>query len=254
MQIVKAIKTPLKRPRVEGRQISMSNAMALAGHGLTLTEKRIMMLAITKIKHTQKWDGVSSPEVHLTAKEYAETFNVDMQTAYDQLKDSAIKLKTRIIKFHGTCERGNRTTTHMSWVGHITYEPVNTWVKLGFYYKIVPHLLDLGVVYTKYSLEQTTALRSQYSWRLYELLMKFQKTGKANFPIEQFCNAMELTDKQRSDFNYVRRRVIEPAIRELTQKNNLVINLEIEKSGVKVKMLKFTFSQNPQRTIFEDAS
>ena len=101
--------------------------------------------------------------------------------------------------------------------------------------------------FTKYKLQQATALRSAYSWRLLELLMKFESTGWAQYSIEDFATAMDATDKQRADFAKLRTKIIEPAIKELTQKDGWIIAWEpIRKGSRKVVAIKFTFSRDPQ--------
>ena len=47
----------------------------------------------------------------------------------------------------------------------------------------------------------------------------------------------------------MRRRVIEPALKELREKDNMEINLELVKAGRKVTDLCFTFQPNPQRKL-----
>ena len=49
-----------------------------------------------------------------------------------------------------------------------------------------------------------------------------------------------------SDFGQVKRRIIDPAVKELTQKDGWLIQWEPVKAGRKVKSLRFTFMRNPQ--------
>ena len=57
---------------------------------------------------------------------------------------------------------------------------------------------------------------------------------------------MDLPPSYQKDFGAIRRRVIEPAIEELVEKDNLIITLELIKSGRKVIGLDFKFKDNPQ--------
>jgi plasmid replication initiation protein len=61
---------------------------------------------------------------------------------------------------------------------------------------------------------------------------------------------MEATEKQQSDFNNIKRRIIEPAIKELTEKDNWIIKWQPIKSGRKVTALRFDFERNPQERLF----
>ena len=90
------------------------------------------------------------------------------------------------------------------------------------------------------------SLRSVYSWRLLELLTRFESTGTAEYTIEDFCASMEATEKQAADFAAVRRKIIEPAVKELTEKDGWLIQWQPIKAGRKVKALRFTFMRDPQ--------
>ena len=74
----------VERPAGE-RWVTMSNALTRAGHGLTLAEKRIVAAAVSKLDSRKALPPGEVPRTKLTAMEYAETFGVDMNTAYDQL-------------------------------------------------------------------------------------------------------------------------------------------------------------------------
>lgn len=61
---------------------------------------------------------------------------------------------------------------------------------------------------------------------------------------------MEATDSYKANFSLLRQRVIEPAIRELTEKDNWLIQWETIKQGRKVVSIKFKFERNPQGNLF----
>ena len=61
---------------------------------------------------------------------------------------------------------------------------------------------------------------------------------------------MDATEKQRADFNNIKRRMIEPAVKELTEKDGWLIQWEAVKAGRKVKAIRFNFMRNPQGSLF----
>ena len=63
---------------------------------------------------------------------------------------------------------------------------------------------------------------------------------------------MEATEKQRADFGKIRTKIIEPAVKELTEKDGWLIQWETVKAGRKVKSLRFTFMRNPQGSLFNE--
>lgn len=60
---------------------------------------------------------------------------------------------------------------------------------------------------------------------------------------------MEATEKQRTNFAAVRRKIIEPAVKELTEKDGWLIEWETIKAGRKVRGLRFNFIRNPQGSL-----
>ncbi|WP_431733691.1 replication initiation protein, partial [Kingella kingae] len=49
--------------------------------------------------------------------------------------------------------------------------------------------------------------------------------------IEEFWHAMEATESYRANFQLLRKRVIEPAIKELTEKDNWLSTCESREHG-----------------------
>src|SRR5512135_1489482 len=86
--------TDLERSGGE-RWVTMSNALTRAGHGLTLAEKRIVAAAVSKLDSRRMLKPGEVPRTKITAAEYAETFSVDLDTAYNQLQGAAKTLYNR---------------------------------------------------------------------------------------------------------------------------------------------------------------
>ena len=57
---------------------------------------------------------------------------------------------------------------------------------------------------------------------------------------------MEATATHRRSFGETRRKIIDPAIKELTEKDGWLINWQPIKSGRRVTQLRFDFKKDPQ--------
>ena len=239
--------------------ITMSNALTRAGHTLTLAEKRIVMLAVSKLnplKLVPAAASVSPPCTKITAIEYAETFDVDMDTAYRQLETAAKHLYNRSIMFFEPAHKRNGkpikpARSIMRWVGRATYQEGEAWIELAWWPEILPHLMGIKKNFTEYQLKQVNALRSIHSWRLLELLTRFKSTGWAEYTIEDFVVSMEATEKQKTDFGKARTQIIEPAIKELCEKDGWLIDWKPIKAGRKVKAVRFEFKREAQHDLFK---
>lgn len=233
------------------RWVSMTNALVRAGHGLTLSEKRLVACAASKLDSKKKLLPGNIPVTKITAAEYAEVFEVDSDTAYNQLKSAADKLFNREITFYQRVSRlrdnqVNRRKIKMRWVGKAIYNPGEGMVELHWWPDVLPHLTGLSKKFTTYQLQQTSALRSAYSWRLLEMLTQFESSGWAEYDIDDFTTAMDATDKQKQDFAAIRRKIIEPSVKELSEKDGWLIQWKPIRSGRKVIALRFQFERDPQ--------
>lgn len=232
-------------------QVNMSNALTRCAHGLSLAEKRIVAACIAKTDQMPNMTHVRERGawlVRLSAADYAETFGVDSDTAYDQLQDASEKLFTRYIRTTRQTRKG-LVEYKFRWVGGVKYHKGEGWVELDWWHEVVPHLFGLRSEFTSYKLRQASALRSAYSWRLFEVLQSWQGTGRYQPTIEEFCLAMDVPEAYTKDFTDIRRRVIEPAVTELIQKNNMLITWATQKAGRKVIGLDFKFTLNPQQKL-----
>ena len=240
----------LDRPAGE-RWVTMSNALTRAGHGLTLAEKRVIAWAVATLDSRQVLKPGEVPTTRISAMEFAAEFKVDNDTAYDQLQAAAKALYNRSITFYEPAHKRNGkplppTKVQMRWVGEAKYQAGEGWIELAWWPKLLPHLTGLKKQFTSYQLQQASALRSVYSWRLLELLERFKSTGRAEYTIEDFAASMDATEKQRADFAALRRKMIEPAVKELTEKDGWLIQWTPIKAGRRVAGVRFSFMRNPQ--------
>lgn len=232
-------------------QVNMSNALTRAAHGLSLAEKRIIAACIAKTDQIPNMTQVRQRGawlVRLSAADYAETFSVDINTAYEQLHDASENLFKRHIRTTRKTRKGIEEYKFV-WVGGVRYHKGEGWVELDWFHEVVPHLFGLRREFTSYKLKQASALRSSYSWRLFELLQSWAEQGRYQPTIDEFYLAMDVPEKYKKDFSDIRRRVIEPAVTELIQKNNLLITWTTQNAGRKVVGLDFKFQPNPQQSL-----
>ena len=217
------------------RFINMSNALARSAQGLTLSEKRVVSMALAKTDSIPAKDAALAQfrngwTVHLTAEEYAKEFGISDDVAYVQLKDAADNLIRRHVRTMMETVRGLKEIK-TNWCGQCIYHHGEGWVEISFTPQIAPHLLGLRSQFVSYKLKQASALRSIYSWRLFECLQSWGSKGKWSPSIEDFMHAMDVPDSYQKDFANLRIRVIEPALKELREKDNQIIEMTLKKAG-----------------------
>ena len=150
--------------------VVISNYIVRSAQTLNLVEKRILMAGVAKL-------GGVNGEIKLSAKEYAETYDVDIRTAYNELKSAVGTLMKRTLSWQITDGKkiGTRTTI---WVQGYDYFKDEGYVKFKFSEYVFPFLFELEREFTKYQLKQAAALRSIHSWRLLELFEQMRGNDK----------------------------------------------------------------------------
>jgi plasmid replication initiation protein len=248
-----ALKTyPARAKKTEnpgGLSVNMSNSLTNAAHRLTLSEKRIMMFAISKIDSRrsigrfEKDDGL---KVVIPALEYAKLFKIERHTAYVELKESVEKLYGRSISFKSAkkTEGGE-----VRWITDKYYSDGEGWCEIKINGSVLPALMELHTKFVSYKLQQASALRSVYSWRLLELLTQFKRNGWRQDKIADFVHAIGAKETYSSNFAQLRRWVIEPAVKELTEKDGWQIKWDPIKEGRKVVAIRFDFKRSPQQSL-----
>lgn len=251
--ITKAITQPdsYETP-IDERHVNMSNALTRSAHRMGLAQKRIVALAIAKNDSIQAAHLIEGQRhgwlIRITANDYATTYDVGIEKAYEQLKASIDALMTttwEIIEENGK----RRSITKGTWLFWAKYHEGQGMIDMAFHPIIAPHLLGLRQQFVTYQLKKVAALRSIYSWRLYECLQSWKETGKWNVSVEDFKKIMQVPDSYNRSFGLTNQWIIKPAIAELMEKQNMTISCKTLKTGRVVTDLEFRFEDNPQQSL-----
>lgn len=70
--------------------------------------------------------------------------------------------------------------------------------------------------------------------------------GWLSISLGDFHHAMEIPDSYKKTFGLLRERVIEPAVKELTEKDNWIIKWNPLKKGRKIVRIQFWFQKDDQ--------
>ncbi|MBN3780497.1 replication initiation protein [Burkholderia sp. Ac-20345] len=249
------------------RSVTIKNELVRRIQIMKLSEKRLLALAIAKCNPKLKIlkDRALRPDpstgdapgwtIRVTAQEFMEAYpSIEAKHAYSELKKAAENLfDCRIEWDEEVSERGKKITKRrvVRWI----YEKIDTttagWLDIKFSPSIAPYLLGIENEFTKYKLRHAADLRSIYSWRLLEILAQYRDTGFVTITYDDFCQAVGAPDSCVKDSGQLRRRVIEPAVKELQEKNGIAIDWEaVKPSGRKVTGFRFKFKPDPQGRLF----
>ncbi len=221
--------------------MTKANSLIEASYTLTLNEQRLILACTAKIDSLKPLRNDNYFD--LLADDFCDLFGVDPKNVYKQLEEAANKLYERDIR-----KIDGQKKKRMRWVYSAEYFPGEGKIRLGFSPEIIPYLTLLHRQFTSYPLEDIAGLQSTYHYRLYEMLMRFQDTKLLVMSVEEFRARIVLEDKY-ARFSNLKARVIEPAVKEISQKTPIEVTWRAIKKGNSVKNLEFKFKEKPQLSL-----
>lgn len=234
IRIIWSSRKNVRNKMLQNSLVRKDNRIINACYQLTLNEQRLILTAIAKVKY-----GAKIPrEIDIEAHEFLQAFpDIGEKNVHMALQEAVDKLFERVIRVEDPIKKKK-----FRWISAATtYKQGDGKVGFNFSPEIIPYLEDLHDKFTKYRLGDVSGLKSTYSIRLFEMLTQFETTGIVLVDVDKFKERMGVEDKYK-DFIDLKRRVIDPAVKELNAKSTLNINYKIERERKTAKKLVFLFS------------
>src|SRR5699024_8077291 len=224
--------------------VTQSNRLIEAKHthSLTLREQKIILTFVSMIQPNDKDFKIYS----LSVKEFYKLFNLKGREHYTHIKRIIKKLMEKTIEIPR--EDGGYLITH--WATHVEYIAGKAVIEFSFHPKLKPYLLQLKRTFTSYKLTNILSLGSYYSIRFYEILKKWERTGKWEANIGYLKELLGITQKSYNVYGNLKNRIIKPSIEELNSQTDLKVTFEEIKKGRRVVKIVFRIRQ-VRRNIFE---
>lgn len=229
--------------------VTKSNDLVRASYTLTLNEQRLILGCLATLDPRKPMpktpDGDIKP-IRVTVDEFSATYEIsDRSTAYEALRDASDRLYERDVR---TFDAKGKARGRFRWVQAVTYHKGQGYVEVTFSQNVAPYVTLLHREFTSYMLKQVSKVNSIYAIRMFELLMQFKSTGMLLLGLDEFKRLLALDDKY-DRFSNLKLRVIDPAIKELTNKANLEIRWTAIRDKRRVTSLRFDFKENPQAAL-----
>ena len=217
-----------------------SNKVVEASYMLSLAEQRVLLCCIAQIDST----GVLTEDYRfeVTVLEFAKLIGIDnLANTYRDLKVASEKLYERSVIIENPYQDNLKITQLKTrWISSIYYIPGEGKVVLCFAAGIIPYLSQLSREFTQYKLTHVTRFESVYSIRLYELLAQWLSSGEREIEIDWFKRQFQVDDKYSRVVD-LKKRVIEPAIKEINEYSNFWVTFEQRKRGRTITHFNFQF-------------
>ncbi|MEH0152918.1 replication initiation protein [Limibacter armeniacum] len=225
---------------IENRVVKKSNRLVNAQdtRPMTAIERKLILFSITEAKSENKGRYHSE----FTVQEFFGRKNIGKQQ-YDSIRKAAETLmQTQIRMDVGDVDSGNHKMDLINLFERFKADQQSGKVRVEFTQTISQHIQKVKSNYTTYLYHNVSKLRSDFAIRIYELLSQ----GLGKYPHRDF-SLDELKGKlgimgvtSYENFANLKRRVLEPACKEITEKSDIEASWKVlKKSGRKVTHVRF---------------
>lgn len=191
-------------------------------NSLTLLEQKIILYTISRIKpDTKEFDFVP-----FDIKEFAAVIGIETEAStYPRVKAAITKLASRVMWLKSI----DKETT-VRWIdkAEINKRQGKVYIKLDNDLK--PYLIGLYGNFTQFPLHSIVRMKSKYGIMLYEILRAYYHKGHIlKFNIDDIKERLDCTSYE--NFTNFRRKVIEPALKDINTYSEIYVTVEYEKQG-----------------------
>ena len=216
------------------------NALTNASYSLSLTEQRLILLAIVDARKSGQGVTANDP-LTIAASSYASQFDTTRQASYLALKEAVETLFNRYFSYEDKTN-GHKKNVKSRWVSKVAYIDELAQVELIFSPDVAPLITELEKQFTQYELEQIAGLNSAYAVRLYEVLISWRKTQKIDvISLEELRNRLGVGVNEYSRIEAFKRRVLDLAISQINKHTDITASYEQHKQGRKIVGFSFKF-------------
>ena len=250
---------------VEEREIIKSNQLIEGGYNFTISENRLVDLALLKLEVIMLKKELSAEEVAVLIKkaqfkeieiyvaDYKREYNNNNHNIYKELAKSAERLLHRQI----TYSIPNKLIKK-NWVITCIFNDDESSISLQFHPDLIADLLIFKGCYTRFNFDIKKYIKSFYTCRIYELLKQYECYGIRTFTIKKLKFLLGIEENQYPSFSNIRQSVILPAVANLNKTSDLYIEWftggkkrKIETVTFKFVKQKINFKPNKKTVVFD---
>lgn len=251
--------------------IVMDNSIVTSAYNLTVNEQRLIYCALKQMPKGEKLDSEQpffinrEDFIELGADETSVAKEIRQATRDLMKKTIAIRTNTGILEFQWLRQvlRYDRKaeeklrkqypdpTDHNKYMNGLrmynffdalpTHKDNDDIVaRVMFSAEVLPLLSDLTANFTQFLARDVAGFGSVYSFRIYQLIMRYKSTGYVKISLDDLRFMLVLKNKYPATKD-LKVRVIDTAINEINKKSPYQISYEMIKKGRKFVAVEFKF-------------
>ena len=210
----------------------------------THNDYQVFLHLVSKIGGVDEFGKYLQPEQlqreHvLTAKEFSEVFNTDIDNSYRYLAKAINKLMKTDIKIE---RPENQSIVMINVCSKAEYIKREGYVTIKFTDDIMPYLSQVRKKFVLYNLKEIANFGSLYTTRLYELIQEFKETGYMIKSVDKLREIFAVGNSFKR-YNDFKRFTFDHACKEINDHYKMNLGYEELKEKRKVVAIKFVFKK-----------
>lgn len=240
--------------KVEAKHlVTKSNILIGSRYQLTLNEQKLMYCLISQLQPNQEnFETITFDAKNLAEKcKMATTqINRDFSKITDTLMKRIVEIKKEDDKegwfkaqwiigaefISATKSKKNVATISL------TLNPI-----------LKPYLLHLKENFTSWQIEAFLKFTSQYSSRIYEIIMQYKTFGERTVSIQFLREILGIGKNQYTLTTNFKSKILETAVQDINNFSHYNLNYELIKNGKKFTEIKFTFKEKNSPKIITES-
>jgi plasmid replication initiation protein len=217
---------------------------------MSLGTKRLMLMMIALVDPIK---GIKSNQmIKIHAKDYAKTCGISNNLSYRNLIKAVKELVG--VKIHLYDPKKKKGSIFVI-SGEANYDDGAGFIECSFYPKILPLIQKFKGNFTQFKLAESIQFKRFYTIRIYELLMS-KDNDKMRRKIKLSIDELKIILKVKhlktyTNFAKLNEVVIKPSIKEIEQKTDLKIKVELQRFGRRISHIIFEFERDEQKDLFK---
>lgn len=222
--------------------VNQSKEILNTQQDLDLMERRLIFSIVSLVQP----DDEEFKTYTISIKGLAKLIGIEGKSFYERVERAITQLQSKQVHF----TQGD-TRTVMTWVKTAVYREGEGRVTIKLNEDLAPYLRDLKRAYTKFRLHNVLKLKSEYNWRLYELLKEREFRKERIIKVSELRYLLNIPEGKYKMLKHLR-ELLDRAQAELEEKTDICFTYDIYKRvGRSVESFIFRIQKNMKNQIRE---
>lgn len=223
--------------------INQSNELINSRQDLSLTQRRIIYSLVSLVQPEDK----DFKTYTIPVKELAHLIGIRESSFYERVEKAVDDLQSKkfVLEYYDS-DKKQVIVDKINWIQQATYYKGEGLIRVKLSDALSDYLINLKS-YTKYQLFNVLQFKSEYSWRIYELLKERQPWNRRIIKISELRRLLNIPPDKLTYMNNFKKVVLERAKAEIAEKTDIKFEYEPHKrKGRKIESFIFYIHRNEE--------